>query len=462
MLSPIFLLQRKQRVILNGQHSSWTNIEARVPQGSTLEPLFFLIYINNLSDGLASNPKLFADNTSLFSVIHNIKSTANNLNSDLMKVSNWAFQQKMRFNPDPNKQAQEVIFSRKINKSDHPPLYFNQNLVKSSSTHKHLRMVLDTRLDFNLHLRNIQNKVNKTIGLLHKLQNALPRTSLITVFKSFLQPLYDYGDIIYDRAYNTLFHQNVESIQYNAALAITSAVRGTSREKLYQELGFEFLQQRYCYRELCCLFKIINNQLPRYLFQLVPSPNTRYFPQNSENIPQLWTKYDFFKNSFFPSTIKEWNNLDLQIRKSKSISIFKSNILKFIRPKSNNVYFFHKPRGIKLLTRLRLGLSYLREHKFKHNFQDYLNPLRLCGNEIENSTHYLLHCPTYTNERLTLLNKIKSINCSILESSDAAVTKILLFGDNTLSNSSNTIIFNSTIEYIISTQRFEGSILTPI
>ena len=109
-----------------------------------------------------------------------------------------------------------------------------------------------------------------------------------------------------------------------------------------------------------------------------------------------------------------------------------------------------------------MGLSHLCERKFKHNFQDCLNPICLCGNEIENSTHYLLHCPTYTNERLTLLNKIKSINCSILESSDAAVTKILLFGDNTLSNSSNTFILNSTIEYIISTQRFEGSILTPV
>ena len=116
------------------------------------------------------------------------------------------------------------------------------------------------------------------------------------------------------------------------------------------------------------LFKIINNQLPRYLFQLVPSPNTRYFPQNSENIPQLWTKYDFFKNSFFPSTIKEWNNLDLQIRKSKSISIFKSNILKFIWPKTNNVYYCHNPKAIKLLTRLCLGLSHLRQHRFKHNF----------------------------------------------------------------------------------------------
>ena len=94
-------------------------------------------------------------------------------------------------------------------------------------------MVLDTRLDFNLHLKNVQNKVNKTVGLLDKLQNTLPRTSLITIFKSFLRPLYDYGDIIYDRAFNTSFRQNIESIQYNAALAITGAVRGTSREKLY-------------------------------------------------------------------------------------------------------------------------------------------------------------------------------------------------------------------------------------
>ena len=159
--------------------------------------------------------------------------------------------------------------------------------------------------------------------------------------------------------------------------------------------------------------------------------------------------------------MNERNNL-LQIRKSKSISIFKSNILRFILPKPNNVYYCHNSGGIKLLTRLCLGLSHLRQHKLKHNFQDCPNLLCPCGNEIETSTHYLLHCPTYTNERLTLLNKIKSINCSILESSDATVTKILLFDDNTLGNSSNTIILNSTIEYIISTQRLESSILTPL
>ena len=89
-----------------------------------------------------------------------------------------------------------------------------------------------------------------------------------------------------------------------------------------------------------------------YLFQLILSPNTRTFARNLENIPHARTKYDFFKNSFSPSTIKEWNNLDPDIRKPQVISIFKSNILKFIRSKPN----CHNPKGIRLLDN-RLPLS---------------------------------------------------------------------------------------------------------
>ena len=132
----------------------------------------------------------------------------------------------------------------------------------------------------------------------------------------------------------------------------------------------------------------------------------------------------------------------MQIRKSKSINIFKSDILKFKRPKPNNIYYCHNPKGIRLSTRLCLGLSCLPEHKFKPSFQDCLDPFCFSSNEIETSTH----------ERMILLNKIKSINCSILEFSNAVVTKILLFRDNTLSDS-NTFNLNSTIDYIVYTKR---------
>ena len=90
----------------------------------------------------------------------------------------------------------------------------------------------------------MSNKISKTIGLLRKVQNILPRPALLTTYKCFIRPHLDYGDVIYDQAYNLSLHQKLESIQYNDALALTGAIRGNSREKLYQELGLESLQLR--------------------------------------------------------------------------------------------------------------------------------------------------------------------------------------------------------------------------
>ena len=108
------LYQRKQRVVLNAQYSLWTAIEAGVPQGSIFRPLLFLIYINDLSDNLTSNAKLFEDDASLFSEVENMSKSAKELNNDLAKISTWVFQWKMNFNPDPVKHTKEVIFSRKL------------------------------------------------------------------------------------------------------------------------------------------------------------------------------------------------------------------------------------------------------------------------------------------------------------------------------------------------------------
>ena len=112
-----FLKKRKQRAVLNGQVSTWKNINAGVPQGSILGPLLFLIYINDLTEGLTTNVKLFADDTSLFSVVNDTLTSANDLNKDFKIINNWGFQWKMNFNPDPTKQAHEVIFSRKTKKT---------------------------------------------------------------------------------------------------------------------------------------------------------------------------------------------------------------------------------------------------------------------------------------------------------------------------------------------------------
>lgn len=108
-----YLTNRKQRVVVSGSHSDFLQIESGVPQGSVLGPLLFLIYINDLENNIKSNIKFFADDTMLFSIVHNPLTSASELNQDLKVISTWAYQWKMSFNPDPSKQATEILFTKK-------------------------------------------------------------------------------------------------------------------------------------------------------------------------------------------------------------------------------------------------------------------------------------------------------------------------------------------------------------
>ena len=162
----------------------------------------------------------------------------------------------MNFNPDPTKQAHEVIFSCKAKEIYHLPLVSNNTSVSQSSSQKHLGVIIDSKLIFDEHLKMVSLKISKTLELLRVLHNLLPRSALITIYKAFVRPYLDYGDLLYDQAYNMCFHHKLESIQYNACLPITSAMQGTSKGKLYQELGLESLQLRLWYRKLGMFCKI--------------------------------------------------------------------------------------------------------------------------------------------------------------------------------------------------------------
>ena len=257
----------------------------------------------------------------------------------------------MSFNLDISKQAHEVFFSRKNLLTFHPPLTFNSIPVAQTNCQKHLGMPLDKKLHFDEHLSKVESKVNKTIGIIRKLQNVLPRPTLLTIFRSFIRPHLDYGDIIYDKAYNESFHAKLESLQYNASLAITGAIKGSSTEKIYEELGLETLKSRPWYRKMIFLYKVLKNDSPSYLFQNIPNAQRQSHRQtrNSGKILSIFVKHHYFKNSFFPSAILEWNKLDCYIKNSDSLAIFKKRILEFIRPKPNSIFNIHNPLGIKYL-----------------------------------------------------------------------------------------------------------------
>ena len=217
----------------------------------------------------------------------------------------------------------------------------------------------------------------------------------------------------------------------------------------------ESLQLHRWFRKPSCFYKLFNSEHPHYLFKLIPSRGSSYVTRNIHSTPFFKTRHTFFKNSFFPSLIIEWNKLDHNIRNSSSFNIFRKSILKFIRPSANSFFDCHNPKEIKFITRLRLGLSHLHEHKFKHSFQDSLNPFCSCGLDIESTAHFLLHCATHITERRTLLSAIENIDNNLLDLCEPVLIKTLLFDSNSFDTNANTNVLNATIEYVLSTKRFE-------
>ena len=258
----------------------------------------------------------------------------------------------MGFNPDISKQAYEVIFSRKRSVSSHPPLTSNNIPVAQTNPHKHFGMQLDKKLNLEEHLKKAESKVNKTIGIIRKLQNVLRQSALLTIYKSFIRPHLDYVDIMYDKAFNESFHAKLKSLQYNATLAIAGSIRWSSTEKSYEELGLKSLKSRRWCRKMRFLYKVVKSESPSDLFNTIPNSNNRqHQTRNSGNIPSFFAKHDYFKNSFFPSAITEWNKLDCYTRIADLFKVFKKCLLSFIRPMPNSIYNIHNPLRVKHLTR---------------------------------------------------------------------------------------------------------------
>ena len=153
----------------------------------------------------------------MFSVVRGPINTSQKLNNDLHQVSLWDNKWKMSVNPDPSKQAQEVIFPRYINKVYHSPLLPNNSTVQQISSQKHLRIHLDEELTFKHHINGKINKANKGIGIIRKLKNILLRSALLTIYGSFIRPHLDYGDVIYDQPENESFSSKAGSVQYNVS-----------------------------------------------------------------------------------------------------------------------------------------------------------------------------------------------------------------------------------------------------
>ena len=197
------MYERKQCVCLNRVYSNTVTIEAGVPQGSILGPLLFLIYINDIVSDITSNVNLFADDTSLFMVVENPIITADILNDELQKINSWANKWFVTFN---QAKTESMLISKYINKPDSPPLFMKNQQITEVPEHKHLGVILSNDCSWSAHIKYVTEKAWKRINVIRSLKFTLNRRSLETIYLSFIRPLLEYGDVIFDNLTN--FKQN--------------------------------------------------------------------------------------------------------------------------------------------------------------------------------------------------------------------------------------------------------------
>ena len=449
-----YLKNRYQRVVLNGTSSDWKKIEAGVPQGSVLGPLLFLIYINDLTDNITSQMRLFADDSSLFTCVKGVDETHEKLDKDLQTVTNWAHQWKMIFNPDLTKQAIEVIFSVKKNKPQHPDLTMNGVPVAKNDHTKHLGVYLDSGLNFSKHVKEAVLKALKGVSLLKYLSKYVDSYVLNLSYKLYVRPHLDYGDIIYHNQRSDLM-KLIEQVQYKAALIVSGCWQGTSRERLYEELGWESLCERRWARRLTTFYKIKNGLAPSYLSEHIPEHNETNISFRHRNARAPFSRTERYANSFFPYCIENWNTLVDSVKLLPSVTCFKKHLNSFIRPNGNSYYGIRDKSGLKILTKIRVEFSDLRDHRYNHNF-NCVSPVCPCGIEDETTVHYFLCCPRYQIQRDILLSKV-----SELSGSDMSVlpkdhlNHILMYGSNIYNGMCNKLLIEQSIIFIKSSGRFK-------
>ena len=263
----------------------------------------------------------------------------------------------------------------------------------------------------------------------------------------------DYGDDMYDQRNNDSFSDKIEQLQYKACLAITGAIRRTSWECLYSELGLESLSSRRWCRKFCAIYKLLSTQCPKYHFDIIPYSES-FYDIHKKQRPFSNCRTGCFKYFFYPNSLSEWSQLAPGIQNSESIAVFKSKLLSFIRPSKRSIFNVNGPEGVKYLTRLRLRFSHLNEHKFRHDFLDILNPLCNCSLEVEYNEHFFLRCLNFENTCRSLFIDISSINSSFKNFPNHLKVGLFLFGDSNLSAINNNLILKVSIKYIMTTNRF--------
>ena len=440
-----YLTNRKQCVRLSNNKSPLLSINAGVPQGSVLGPLLFLVFINDLVPEIDfSNIRMFADDTCLFLNGINNDDVALKLNNDLHKIELWAAKWLVDFSAPKTK---SLNISNKTKNNTLPILSLNKAPIENVNFHKHLGLIIDQKLSWTDHIEYIYLESMKKLNIMKKLKFKLDRKSLETIYKSFIRPKIEYGNVIYFGTSQKNLDK-ISKIEKEAKRLVTGATFKCNLALLDIECGWTDIMSRRNNHCLIMMYKIINNLCPQYLSDILNILNPSSHDYNLRNRVNILIKIrtETLKKSFFPYTINLWNSLPMDFKISKNLNIFKNKIIKKDKDRS---LFQHGPRHLQIfLSRIRMGCSALNGHLF-HFLKVLDRPECECGYNVESPYHYFLSCPLYAAHRPSLVNTVSNIT--------RINVNILIFGDKGCSLESNKLIFDAVFDYIKNTKRFKLS-----
>jgi hypothetical protein len=444
-----YLKNRKQKVVLNGQASTYSDIRAGVPQGSVLGPLLFLIYINDIVDNVNGNIKLFADDTVLFIDVDKDDTAKEVLQQDLQALLDWSNQWLVKFNS--TKTVQMKMSLKKC--VTIPELLMGNSKLENMESHKHLGLTISNNLSWKKHINNICIRANRQLDIMKRLKYSVDRRTLEIVYFSFIRPLLEYGSVIWDNC-DQIDATLIENVQLDAGRVVSGAIRGTSHDAIYRELGWEPLKIRRERQQILLFHKMIYGQCPEYLIQLVPGRGTNLHNYNTRNQTNLLTmrcRTEQYRQSFIPKLVRLWNLLPKETTSIDDFSMFK-RVLMQNKPKANLLYYEGDRKSNVIQARMRMGCSALKYHLF-YNIHVVDSPMCICSMEEETVEHYFFRCPLFVRNRIKLILNI--MQHTDIENLDNINTELVLNGDSNMSILMNERVFEEVQLFIRETERFE-------
>jgi hypothetical protein len=305
-----FLSDRKQQVLVDGVKSEEASVTSGVPQGTVLGPVLFLIYINDMPEGVSSQTRLFADDSLLY---RRVRSHLDHiiLQKDIDKLQIWEEKWQMEFNPS---KCEVLHISTQKKKLNHQYSIHNQPL-QSVDKAKYLGMTISNDLKLNAHIEKITKKANSTLGLLKRNISTCPINVKKQAYTALVRPTIEYAATVWDphrqlHAKSSTNIDKIEKIQRRAARFIYSDYKQTSSPSvMIRKLDLTPLEERRKQLKLTMLYKIINKEIAIPSSHLVKRSEGSETKGHHQKLHIPHSRIDRHLHSFFPDTIRLWNNL---------------------------------------------------------------------------------------------------------------------------------------------------------